>query len=1049
MRLQKSRSPGWGRFASIVVAIVATSLCHAASSGFSAVLGSPGTDYANAVASDGAGNTYVAGVTYSSAFPVTPGAFQTTFGGSSDAFVAKLGPDGKLVWSTFLGGLLADAATGIALDGAGNVLVTGYTSSPGFPLAHPLMGTLNNGASATNYDAFVAKLDPTGSKLLYSTFLGGPMYDYGWALATDASGSVYVAGLLQDATGFPGFQPSTKGFGIFVSKLDPQGSLVYSFFHPTGTAAAIAVDAAGSAYVTGIGNRGGGNISFGPAGTEEAIVFKLSPDGSHEVFETTLGGSDRTEGTAIALDRTGAVYIGGMTASVDFPLVKPLQKTLGARPLWKSTDSGNTWTPLDDLPFAFIQVILAEPADPNTLYATTSDAGAVKTTDGGATWSKINNGIAVTNLQALAIDPLHLQTLYVATNPSVAPGVIYKSVDGGSNWTIVDSSAAAGVLQLAVDARSPNTVYAVWNNHTTRKSMDGGATWSMVVLPQSWVTYLAVDLGVSGNLYAYSAEIVRSLTDVTPEYTWHSTDGGTTWLQVPPSPNDSEKMLIDASTAPSIVYNALSSRSTDGGVTWTSLSPPGSSNTPIATGPVLGPIAVDAAGTLYAAIVSGTLVVSRDHGQSWTPIGAPVPPSPYQRDAPTNVISIVPTSNTATVYAAVQNRQTSGFLTKLSPDGSTILYSTYLRGHDAQAPIANGPLERAAIIWENGVTAVALDAAGNVVLAGNSRASDFPQVYPVQLANGGRGDAMVAAIAADGSKLLYSTYLGGSQDDGAFALALDPQGYVVIAGQTWSADFPVTPGMVPGTGQFGDAFVAKIATPGPPAISRVLNGASFQPGIESGSWVMIQGTNLARSARSWTAAEIASGHMPTALDGVSATINSKPAFVYYISPTQINVQAPTDDTLGPVDVVVTNNGTASAPATAQLQLTAPALFRYPGTNYAIASLLPDYSLVGNPAAPAHPGDIVVLWGTGFGATNPAVPAGVAASGTPFTVAVPAMTLGGIKAHVLSALLTAGSAGLYQVTIQIPASAPSGALEVGVSSGEVTSSTGASIIVKTP
>ena len=1049
MTLRRRGSIGWGCFAPITVAIFSASLCHAASSSFSAVLGSPGTEYANAVASDGAGNTYVAGVTYSSAFPVTPGAFQITFGGVSDAFVAKLGPDGKLVWSTFLGGLLDDAATGIALDATGNVLVTGYTRSPGFPLAHPLMGTLNNGVSATNYDAFVAKLDPTGSKLLYSTFLGGPMYDYGWALATDASGSAYVAGMLQDATGFPGLPSSTKGYGIFVSKLDPQGSLVYSFFHPAGTAAAIAVDAAGSAYVTGIGNRGAGNTSFGPAGAEEAIAFKLSPDGSHEIYETTLGGSDRTEGTAIAVDRTGAAYLGGMTTSVDFPLVKPLQKTLGARPLWKSTDSGNTWTPLDDLPFAFIQTILAEPAEPDTLYATTSDAGAVKTTDGGATWSKINNGIPVTNLQALAIDPLHSQTLYVATNPSIAPGVIYKSVNGGSNWTVADSSASAGVLQLAVNAKSPNIVYAVWNNQTTRKSMDGGATWSMVVLPQSWITYLALDPRVSGNLYAYSAEIARSLTDVTPEYIWHSADGGATWLQVPPRPDDSEKMLIDASTAPSIVYNALSSRSTDGGVTWTSLSSPGSSNTTIATGPVLGPIAVDASGTLYAAIVWGTLVVSRDHGQSWTPIGAPVPPSPYQRDAPTNVISIVPTSNTATVYAAVQNRQTSGFLTKLSPDGSTIVYSTYLRGHDAQAPVANGPAERAAITWQNGVTAVALDAAGNVVVAGNSRASDFPQVYPVQLANAGRGDAMVAAIAADGSKLLYSTYLGGSQDDGAFALALDPQGYVVIAGQTWSADFPVTPGMVPGTGQFGDAFVAKIATPGPPAISAVLNGASFQPGIESGSWVTIEGTNLTRSARTWTAAEIASGQMPTVLDGVSVTINAKPAFVYYISPIQINVQAPTDDTLGPVDVVVTNNGTASAPATAQLQPTAPALFLYPGTNYAIASLLPDYSLVGNPAAPVHPGDIVVLWGTGFGATNPAVPAGVAASGTPFTGAVPTVTVGEIKAQVVSSLLTAGSAGLYQITIQIPASAPSGALEVRASSGEVTSSTGVSIIVKTP
>lgn len=105
---------------------------------FSALLGGSGQDYATSVASDAQGNIYVVGLTYSNDFPVTPETYQTKFGGTCDAFVAKLGSDGKLLWSTYLGGILDDWATGVALDSAGNVLVTGYTRSANFPLANPI-----------------------------------------------------------------------------------------------------------------------------------------------------------------------------------------------------------------------------------------------------------------------------------------------------------------------------------------------------------------------------------------------------------------------------------------------------------------------------------------------------------------------------------------------------------------------------------------------------------------------------------------------------------------------------------------------------------------------------------------------------------------------------------------------------------------------------------------------------------------------------------------------------------------------------------------------
>jgi uncharacterized protein (TIGR03437 family) len=255
---------------------------------------------------------------------------------------------------------------------------------------------------------------------------------------------------------------------------------------------------------------------------------------------------------------------------------------------------------------------------------------------------------------------------------------------------------------------------------------------------------------------------------------------------------------------------------------------------------------------------------------------------------------------------------------------------------------------------------------------------------------------------------------------------------------------------------YGDAFVVKLAAPGPPVIGSVVNGASFQPGIEGGSWVTIKGANLANTnpGRTWRTDEVVNGALPTALDGVSVTIDGKAAFVNYISPTQINVQAPSDTNAGPVNVVVNNNGAISAPGTAQLQPFAPAFFVIPGTTFAVASRLPDYALVADPglvpgAVGAKPGDYVVLWGTGFGATNPSVPAGVAVSGAPQVSTPPTVKVGGVTVPLISAVLTPSFAGLYQVAIQLPDSLPAGALPVQASVSGFQSPGGVTLYVAKP
>jgi uncharacterized protein (TIGR03437 family) len=224
-----------------------------------------------------------------------------------------------------------------------------------------------------------------------------------------------------------------------------------------------------------------------------------------------------------------------------------------------------------------------------------------------------------------------------------------------------------------------------------------------------------------------------------------------------------------------------------------------------------------------------------------------------------------------------------------------------------------------------------------------------------------------------------------------------------------------------------------------------VNGASFAPGITQGSWVTIQGANFAAVSRSWRADEIVDGKLPTQLDGVGVNINGRAAFVNYISPTQINVQAPSDSGLGTVQVEVVNNGAKSDSVVAQLQQFSPAFFLWSG-KYAVATR-PDFTYVaradlfqGLASAPARPGETIILWGTGFGATAPEMPAGqiVDRSSIRNVAAPPVVRFGGLVADYIGGALSPDFAGLYQIAVRVPDSTPDGDIAVVAESGGVRS-----------
>ncbi len=238
-----------------------------------------------------------------------------------------------------------------------------------------------------------------------------------------------------------------------------------------------------------------------------------------------------------------------------------------------------------------------------------------------------------------------------------------------------------------------------------------------------------------------------------------------------------------------------------------------------------------------------------------------------------------------------------------------------------------------------------------------------------------------------------------------------------------------------------------------PTISSVVNAGGFQNFIEAGSFVAVTGVNLANSTRSWGAADLASGKLPTSLDGVSVTINGKAAYINYISPGQINLIAPADSSLGSVGVVVNNNGVTSKTGTVMLAAQSPAAFLWAG-KYAVATHL-DYSLVGptslypGATTPAKPGETIILWGTGLGATTPAAPDGIFTPTTNlYSVTNPVTArVGDIPANMAAAVLTPTAAGLYQVVLQIPDAAPDGDLSVYLIENGIQSPDGVLITVQ--
>jgi hypothetical protein len=323
------------------------------------------------IAVDAAGNIYVSGYTNGPDYPATTTSLQPAMPDvyQQDCVVVKFDATGQAVYNTYFGGSDADVATAIAVDSGGNAYITGFTYSPDFPTVNAFQRRFGGPAGPAVYiaypptmpvsggDAFIAKLNPAGSALIYSTFLGGAGQDYGNAIAVDSAGSAYVTGTTFSPD-FPvtagSFQPIRRGASdVFVTKVNSSGSqVVYSTYlggtgqprisgisysGPEEEGNGIALDDSGDAYVTGhtlsadfptyaamqpvYGGQPINSQSFPKyGGAGDAFVTVLNAAGSAQLFSTFLGGSEADVGNGIAVASDRSVYVTGLTVSSDFPV---------------------------------------------------------------------------------------------------------------------------------------------------------------------------------------------------------------------------------------------------------------------------------------------------------------------------------------------------------------------------------------------------------------------------------------------------------------------------------------------------------------------------------------------------------------------------------------------------------------------------------------------------------------------------------------------------------------------------------------------------------
>jgi len=788
-----------------------------------------------AVALDMLGNVYISGYMGGNApdFPGPP-KILAGLGGGTHVFVVKMNPTGTaLLYSVVFGGESIDITGGIAADNTGNAYVTGSTTSPHFPVtAGAPQSSLNGGTNA-----FVTKVNATGTALGYSTYLGGSGTFLGNAIAVDGSGNAYVTGTAEasGSTLFPLVNPisSTPSAG-FLTEVNAGGTgFAYSTYLTAGIGYGIALDSNGDAYVTG---STGSMLAPSPA---RGYVVKVNTGGTGlgysgvPVVLGNAGGSLQTIGFGIALDAGDNAYVTGMTNDPSFPQITPgaAQGTYGggltdafavklnsAGGLVYGTYIGGLGSNVlpergsgigvDLQGTAYVSgttQCIGVPGQPGSFPTVNPISGARnggpsvlrETTDSGSTWLATTPILAPRNFDqvtALAFDGSNLYAGASAFKTTTGGGV-YKLVNG--TWTYASSGITSTTIDsIAVDPITAPTVYAAGGGHLFQTTTGGIGTNSWTLLTtSSYVVGTPAMVATAKTGSSSRVVYVGSSNGLIYSTTPGTSSSWTTPVTAPGAgavnalvvdPNSPNQMTAYAGT-PTGVY-----KTTDGGAHWTAVnavSPTGSLG-------IVTSLAISTS-TIYAATPNG-LYYTKNAGTNWTQatLGTPLP------IARTPLLVAVDAVNN--VYVAFEGAgMATGTNGGTQPgDWGALTYTD---------------------LTQNQIVALAVPpGSSGTAYAGIVSATT----------------AFLTEISPNGQSFLSSTCIGGSDNNLGQGVAVTPGGAVYVSGATIATDFPATPGAVQ-TSNAGlyDAFVVGVytktavtITSSPSAASITVAGSGCAPG---------------------------------------------------------------------------------------------------------------------------------------------------------------------------------------------------------------------------
>ena len=722
---------------------------------YAATFGGGSFDEGRAIAVDATGSVYVVGHAFSGNFPLINGK------AGRYSFIAKVNPAGDaLVYSTYIGATLGGGPSSYAIDASGSVYLT-RDGAPSMPFIGPApLRECNIGPP----DLFVGKISPDGASLIYGGCLGGVGPEYPSAIVVDGFGSAYVTGITQSPD-FPVLKPAQSapqgGFlSGFVLKLRPDGALAYSTFLGSGLGdfpRAIAVDPTGAAYVTG---TTGSPQSFpfkdplqprpqefvGPT----AFVVKITADGSDFVYSTYLGSNAGT-GAAIAADRSGNAYVAGMTAALDLPTTaNALQPSFHGGFLFRTGDGAGNWVQFDSGlpgPATLARVDFRNPAN---VYAV-SARQLFKSGDRGATWRLTVD----TPVSSVWISPVDSTILAVG-----AGGNLLRSRDAGASFTTLQTVPPGYVREIVFHPADASVIYGRWGGTGTGdgvyKSIDGGDTWAPTGLTKNGTGSggLAIDPTHPSTIYASSNQARAIL---------QSDDGGESWNPI--TSFVANQLIVDsAAKLYAVSDGGVYVRSGDTFIrkvgpapfTMVAIDPANSSiwyAVAYESPAMVATVSVPFAPGLNQS--SANIYKSSDSGATWQIVNTGLPAS-----RPITSLEVDPWSP-GILYVTL-GATPDAFLSVLSPDGSSLRYSTYLGGTGVDS-----------------ASAIAVDTAGNSYVAGSTNSPDFPR-----RASFGSGSGGFIAKFDSGGALEWSTSLGETTPA---ALTIGPAGAVYLTGGASSA----------------------------------------------------------------------------------------------------------------------------------------------------------------------------------------------------------------------------------------------------------------------